>query len=123
MYYECMKKMIIVTFLTIIIFIGWVVWYKNTSISEPLNTQTLSQGTQMRFGEISIGLSSVDDKSALLVILKEGLTDSVSKSVVAGDKVVIYDYTINVSSVEKSFNPSLLPGSSRGYVKFTITNK
>ena len=118
-----MKKMIIVTFLAIIIFIGWIVWYKNTSISEPANTQTLSQGTQMHFGEIFIGLSSVNDKSALLVIHKEGLTDSVSKSVVAGDKVVIYDYTINVNSVKKSFNPSLLPGSSHGYVKFTITNK
>ena len=116
-----MKKIIIVTFLASIIFIGWIVWYKNTSTSEPANTETLSQGTQMHFGEISIGLSSVDDKSALLVIHKEGLTDSVSKSVVAGDKVVIYDYTINVSSVKKSFNPSLLPGSSRGYVKFTIT--
>lgn len=115
-----MKKMIIVTFLAVIIFIGWIVWYKNTSISEPANTQTLSQGTQMHFGEIFIGLSSVNDKSALLVIHKEGLTDSVSKSVVAGDKVVIYGYTINVSSVKKSFNSSLLPGSSHGYVKFTI---
>ena len=68
-----MKKMIIVTFLAIIIFIGWLVWYKNTSIPEPANTQTLSQGTQMHFGEIFIGLSSVNDKSALLVIHKEGL--------------------------------------------------
>ena len=118
-----MKKIIIVVFLAIIIFIGWIVWYKNTSISEPANTQTLNQGTQMHFGEISIGLSSVNDKSALLVIHKEGLTDSVSKSVVADDKVVIYGYTINVSSVKKSFNPSLLPGSSHGYVKFTITSK
>ena len=118
-----MKKMIIVTFLAIIVFIGWIVWYKNTSISEPANTQTLSQGTQMHFGEIVIGRSSVNDKSALLVIHKEGLTDSVSKSVVAGDKVMIYGYTINVSSVKKSFNPSLSPGSSHGYVKFTITNK
>jgi hypothetical protein len=118
-----MKKMIIITFLAIFVFIGWIVWYKNTSISEPANTQTLSQGTQMHFGEIFIGLSNVNDTSALLVIHKEGLTDSVSKSVVAGDKVVIYGYTINVSSVKKSFNPSLLPGSSHGYVTFTITNK
>jgi hypothetical protein len=118
-----MKKMLIITFLAIAVFIGWIAWYKNTSIPEPADTQTLSQGTQMHFGEISIGLSSVDDKSALLVIRKEGLTDSVSESVVAGDKVVIYGYTINVSSVKKSFNLSLLPGSSHGYVKFTITNK
>jgi len=115
--------MIIVTFLSIIIFIGWIVWYKNTSISESADTQTLSQGTQMHFGEIFIGLSSINDTSAVLVIHKEGLTDSISKSVVAGDNVVIYGYTINVISVKKSFNPSLLPGSSHGYVKFTITNK
>lgn len=118
-----MKKMMIVTFMAIIIFIGWIVWYKNASISEPTNTQKLSQGTVIHFDEISIGLGNINDKSALLVIHKEGLTDSVSKTVVAGDKVEIYGYTINVSSVNNSFNLSLLPGSSHGYIKFTITNK
>jgi ABC-type thiamin/hydroxymethylpyrimidine transport system permease subunit len=122
-YYECMKKIIIVTFLAIIIFIGWIVWYKNTSVSEPTNTQTLSQGTQVHIGEISIGLSSITDTSAILVIHKDGLTDSISKSVVAGDTVEIYGYTIDVISVKKSFNPSLVPGSNHGYVKFTITNR
>ena len=117
-----MKKTITVALLVISIFIGWVV-YKNPHIPEPVNTQILNQGTSMRFGELSIGLSSINDKSALLIIHKEGLTDSVSRSVVAGDKVVIYGYTIKVSSVKKSFNPSLLPGSNHDYIKFTITKK
>lgn len=118
-----MKRLIIVSFLSIIIFVGWIVWYKNASISESTNTQRLNRGTVMHFGEISIGLGNINDKSALLVIHKEGLTDSVSKTVVAGDRVEIYGHTINVSSVNNSFNLSLLPGSSHGYIKFTITNK
>ena len=118
-----MKKIAAGLLLSISIFIGWAIWHKNATPPEPANTQTLSQGTSMRFGELSIGLSSIDDKSASLAIRKEGLTDSVSKSVTAGDKIVIYGYTITVSMVKNPFNPSLLPGSNHGYIKFTITNK
>ena len=114
--------LIAIVLLTITIFIVGAIWYKNPNIPEPTNTRTLSQGTSMHFGELSIGLSSVNDKSALLAIHKKGLTDSVNKSVTAGDKIVIYGYTISVSLVKKPFNPSILPGSSHGYVKFTITS-
>ncbi len=113
-------SLIIIAVLAIITLIGWIVWNKNNNITELENTQTLNQGTQMRFGELSIGLSSINDKSALLVIHKENMEDSISKSVVAGDEVAIYGYIIRVSSVEKSANPSTLPGSSHGYIKFTI---
>lgn len=113
-------SLIIIVALAIITLIGWIVWNKNNNITELENTQTLNQGTQMRFGELSIGLSSINDKSALLVIHKENMEDSISKSVVAGNEVSIYGYTIKVNSIEKSVNPSALPGSTVGYIKFTI---
>ena len=117
-----MKKTVGVALLVISIFIGWIIWYKSPNIPEPANTQTLNQGTSVRFGELSISLSSVNDKSAWLAIHKKGLPDSVNELVAAGDKVVVYGYTINVSSVKKSFNPLILPRSNQGYIKFTITS-
>ncbi len=90
---------------------------------DPTGTQTLNQGTQMRYGDINIALGNVDNDSAWLNFRNSKTDETSQKQVKAGDTVDIYGYTIKVSSVKKTANPSTAPGSSHGNVKFVINKQ
>jgi len=115
------KSSLFIVIITIIIF-GIVVYIGlyNSPNLDPPNTQTLSQGTQMRFEDLSIGLININDNSAWLSINKNSTGESTKKLVHKGDKVDVYGYIIEINSVHKSGNLSSSPGSSHGYIKFVI---
>ena len=104
----------------IIVLVGYR-WGNNPP--DPAGTQTLSQGTQMRYGDINIALSNVDDSSAWLSFRNSKTDETTQKQVKAGESVDVYDYTIKINTVTKSANPSTAPGSSQGNVKFVINKQ
>ena len=109
--------------LAAIVLVSWGYFsYKNTAMDSP-DTITLSTGTQTRFESLYIGLSSISDNSAWLSIHKDGEEGSTTKQVAAGDTINIYGYTIEIKSVNKSYNFSFMPGSSHGNVKFIINKQ
>lgn len=93
-----------------------------TTPSNSSEAYTLSQGNQMHYGDIFIALGNVNNNSAWLYVHKDGEND-VKQSVAAGDQVQSFGYTIEVKSVEKIANPSTLPGSSHGDIKFIISKQ
>jgi hypothetical protein len=94
----------------------------NNTVDQP-GTTTLTTGTQMRYGDISIGLSNIENDSASLSI-HDNVTDvSAQKQVKAGDTIDVYGYQIMINSVKALANPSILPGASHGYVKFVVNKK
>lgn len=117
------KKILLFIFIAIIIvlvLVGWGIKSQNHSVPDSADTKTLSQGTQMRFDGLNIALGSVSENSAWLIVHKDGENEDVKKSVVKGDVVNAYGYTIEIKSVKESANPSILPGSSHGSIKFII---
>jgi hypothetical protein len=106
--------------LIVLVILGWIGRSEPLTNSDSANIRTLSQGTQMHFDDLFIGLASVSGKSAWLIINKQGQTNSERRQVMAGDKVDIYGYTILVKSINASFNLSVLPGSSHGSVQLDI---
>jgi hypothetical protein len=118
------KTFIIITIVIVVaVLIGWGYQSSKNITPDSPGTITLSQGNQARFETLSIGLSSVDKDSAWLSIYKDGETGSTSKQIVAGDKINIYDYNIEIKSVNKGFSFSTKPGSSHGNVKFIINKQ
>lgn len=108
---------LIVTLFTLLLIIG-----SNNTPADP-NLKTLSQGRQMRYNEISIGLANVLDKSGQIVIHKDNGTADISKQVKAGDTITAYGYEIEIRSVNRSFNLSTKPGASSGSITFVINKK
>ena len=120
------KKLFLFIFIAIVIalvLIGWGIKSQNQSDPDSADTKTLSQGTQMRFDELYIALGSVSENSAWLIIHKDGEKEDVKKSVKKGDVVNAYGYMIEIKSVKESANPSILPGSSNGSIKFIINKQ
>jgi hypothetical protein len=108
-----------ITALAITVFLS-----QNISIFDSPDTNTLYQGTQMKYENISIGLSNVEDKSGWLLIYKSGdAGNPVKKLVTAGDKFDAYNYTVEVKSVSSRINFIPRSGASNGYIKFIITKK
>lgn len=103
------------------VLIGYV-FLNNHAIDLP-GTTKLTQGTQMNYEDISIGLSSVENDTAWLSVRDNVTSESTSKQAKAGDKIDVYGYQISISSVKETFNPSILPGSGLGYVKFVVNKK
>lgn len=91
--------------------------------SDPIGTETLNHGTQMRYGDISIALSGVNKDSAGMSFHNNKTDESSNKQVKAGDTVNIYGYSIKINSLKEATNPSTAPGSSQGYVKFIINKQ
>jgi uncharacterized membrane-anchored protein YitT (DUF2179 family) len=127
-YNNIMKKKKIFIGFAILVVVGILVFLisyfslGNTTPDVP-GTVTLSQGTQTRFGDISIGLSNIESNSALLSIHSETLDTTTQKQTKSGDVVEAYGYTININAIKGVFNLSFLPGASQGYVKFVINKK
>jgi hypothetical protein len=94
----------------------------NSTPDEP-GTITLSQGTQTRFGDISIGLSNVDANTASLSIHSDTLDTTTRKQAKAGDSIEAYGYTLKIGAVKKIVNFSFSPGASNGYIKFVVNKK
>lgn len=111
---------IYIAIIIVLVLVGWGIKSQNLFNPDSADTKTLSQGTQMRFDELTISLSSVSENSAWLFIRKDGEKEDVKKSVIQGDVVSVYGYTIEIKSVKESANPSILPGSSHGSIKFII---
>jgi hypothetical protein len=105
----------------VVIILIWAIIYQklNPGLNDP-NLHTLSTGTQLRFESLDVGLSGIQDNSAVLVFHQDGANDSVRKTVFMGDKFAIYGYKIEIKAIEKAFNPSILIGASHGDVKFLI---
>lgn len=109
-----------VALIIIVIFVGWILWSQKSPSPNPPNVKTLSQGTQMRYNEISIALANVDKNSGWIYIHKNGEVESIKKQVFAGDKVEAYGYTIEIKSVKSVANSSTKSGASNGYITFVI---
>jgi len=90
---------------------------------DPPGTTKLTQGTQMNYEDISIGLSSIENDTAWLSVRSKETNESTSNQAKAGDKIDIYGYQIAISSVKKGSNLSIVPGSNQGYVKFVVNKK
>lgn len=115
------KSLIIVVIIMAVAFlIGWGYWSFKNAIPDSPDTITLSEGRQVHFESLYVGLSSVNNNLAWLSIHKDGEEGSVNKQVIAGDIISIYGYTIEIKSVNKEYNFSLMPGSSHGNIKFII---
>ena len=91
--------------------------------SDTNNTTTITEGRQLRLGDIDIALSSVNNNSAVLVIHREDESGSTKRTVATGDKFEIYNHTIEVKSMSENTSFSLAPGSSNGQVKLLIDKK
>lgn len=117
-----MKKKILIGLATLVLslVILLVVFKGGNNPPDPAGTQTLSQGVQMRYDDIYIALGNVDNDSAWLNFHNNKTDETTQKQVKAGDSIEVYGYTIKVSSVKKTANPSIAPGSSHGNVKFVI---
>ena len=120
-----MKKKILIGLAILVtgLIIVLVVYKGGNNPPDPAGTQTLSQGTQMRYGDINIALSNMDDSSAWLSFRNSKTDETTQKQVKAGESVDVYDYTIKINTVTKSANPSTAPGSSQGNVKFVINKQ
>lgn len=94
----------------------------NNTFDQP-GTTKLTQGTQTRYEDISIGLSNVEKDTAWLSILDSVSNASSSRQVKAGETIEVYGYQITISSVKKASNPSIIPGSNQGYIKFVVNKK
>jgi amino acid permease len=116
------KKTIIIVaiIIAVVILIGLSYQSFKNIIPEDPDTITLSEGRQIHFESLYVGLSSVSNNSAWLSIHKSDEEGSTSKQVVAGDTINIYGYKIEIKSVNKEYNFSIMPGSSHGNVKFII---
>lgn len=90
---------------------------------DPAGTNTLSQGTQMHYGNIDVALGNINNDSAWMYFHNNKTGASTQKQVKAGDTVVVYSYSIKINSVKKTLNPSTAPGSSHGNVKFVIVKQ
>ena len=102
-----------------------IIVYVSSSVSppDPAGTTTLAEGTQMRYGDVSVALGDVNKDSAWMYFHNNKTDVSTQKQVKAGDTVDVYGYSIKINSLEKVANPSILPGSSHGYVKFIINKQ
>lgn len=98
------------------------VLFNNNAADQP-GTTKLTQGTQMNYEDISIGLSSIENDTAWLSVRSKETNESTSKQAKAGDKIDVYGYQIAISSVKKGSNLSTVPGSNQGYVKFVVNKK
>jgi hypothetical protein len=116
------KKTILISALIalIAVLIGWGYQSSKNIIPDSPDTLTVSQGTQAHFETLFIGLNSVDNNSAWLSIHKDGEEGSTTKRVIAGDIVAIYNYIIEIKSVNKGFSFSTKLGSGHGNVKFIV---
>jgi hypothetical protein len=112
---------IFIVFILVTIILVWVTRHQNPNIdlNDP-NLLTLSMGTQLRFEGLDVGLSGIQDGSAILAFHQEGTSDSSRRTVLIGDKFMIYGYIVEIKAIEKAFNLSSLIGASHGDVKLLI---
>jgi len=102
----------------VILLVGYGIW--GNSPPDPAGTTTLAEGTQMQYGDINVALGDVSENSAWMYFHNNKTDVSTQKQVKTGDTVDVYGYSIKINSVKEVANPSILPGSSHGYVKFII---
>ena len=119
------KKIVYILAISLILLVvaisaGWLLWPKNTPTPASDNIKTLNQGTQMRYKDISIGLSSVDQGSGWISIKKDNEAEANKYQVVVGDMLGAYGYNIEIKSLKSSPNPTDKSGASNGYITFTI---
>jgi len=105
----------------IVVLAGYIIWSNNPS--DPIGTETVTQGTQMHYGDINVSLSSIENGSALIYFYNKGTDASIQKQVKVGDTIDVFGYSIEIKSVKETANPSILPGSNHGYVKFFINKQ
>ncbi|MFA5777485.1 MAG: hypothetical protein WC906_03540 [Parcubacteria group bacterium] len=91
-----------------------------TDLNNP-NLITINSGTQVHFENLLVGLADIQNNTANLYFNSDGTNNSSLKKVIAGDKFEMNGYSVEVKSVEKAYNPSVLPGASHGKVKLIIT--
>lgn len=91
----------------------------DSDVNNP-NILTISAGTQGRFENLDIGLSSLQSNSAYLYLHQDVTNESTSRKVVAGDEFEILGYKILVKSIKASFNFSTLVGASHGSIKLLV---
>lgn len=106
--------------MVVIVLITWSYQSLKSTTPESPDTIMLKQGTQAHFENLYIGLSSVDNNSAWLSFHKDSEEGSTTKRVVAGETIEIYGYKIEIKSVNDSWIPSIMPGSSSDNIKFII---
>ena len=98
--------------LIVVAYFGW-----GNYSPDPVGTETVTQGTQMHYGNISVSLNDVDGDTAWIHFYNNGTDESVQKQVKVGDTVDVFGYLIEIKAVKEVANPSILPGSNHGYVK------
>jgi len=105
----------------IVILVGYGIWSNNPP--DPAGTETVTQGTQMHYGNINVSLSNIENDSALIDFYNNETDASIQKQVKVGDTIDVFGYSIEIKSVKEVVNPSILPGSNHGYVKFFINKQ
>lgn len=121
-----MKKKLLVSLIVaalIVVAVFSYKYFKDSNNQDLQNTKILNQGTQMHFDKLDIGLMSINNKSAWISFFDKNTESSTQKLVNIDDNIEIYGYVLQIKSVSESENFSLIPGSSQGYVKFTIIKK
>lgn len=107
-----------IVIILIVIFIVYIYWIGNRDTD---NLKTVSQGTQVRYNNISIGLTNVEDSKAWLMIKKEDDVDeSLKKVVIVNDKFEAFGHTIEIKSVDKNWFGGFVSGSGTGTIKLII---
>jgi hypothetical protein len=106
-------------------FFIWQNFYHNSpspdiDLNNP-NLITISMGTQGHFENLLVGLGDIQNNTANLYFNSDGTNDFDMKKVVAGDKFEMKGYSVEVKTVEKAYNPSILLGASHGNVKLIIS--
>jgi hypothetical protein len=105
----------------LIVLVSYVI-LNNRTLDEP-GTTRLTQGTQTRYEDISIGLSSIENDTAWLSVRDNVTSESTTKQAKADETIEAYGYQIVVDSIKKSSNSSILPGSSQDYIKLRVNKK
>lgn len=117
------KVLIVLAILVVSLIIILVGYRRGNNPPDPAGTQTLNQGTQMRYDDIYIALGNVNNDSAWLNFHNRKTDETTQKQVKAGDIVDVFGYSIKINSIKKTANPSIAPGSSHGNVKFVINKQ
>ncbi len=108
-------------FITIVLIVICLAYLYHPYEKDSVDWKSLSQGTQLRYSDLSIGLTNVDNDKAWLTIRKDGETsEPIKKTVITGDKFEAYGYEIEIKSVAKKWFSRFRSGSNIGTLKLII---